>query len=711
MLATGTANAGSVRPVRKTFLFAVALFGLFGLIAVSPRAEAAVWSPCTYTVLATDCATYDMPIDRTGAVPGVTRVRAVKVAAPEGPHMGTLFVIAGGPGQTSQVMIPLMTELFAGANRYDIVAVDQRGSGASEPLDCPRIESGTFDWDGAKPSTDRPITDCSNQQGAARAGYNTAEAVADLDVIRADLGLDKISLLGVSYGTKVALAYAKAHPANTRSMILDSVLPTDEPGSFDIEGLSALRGSMKILCPGRRCSSVGGNPLAKLERLAARLRRNPVPTFVVTPTGQIAEAEIDEQALYDIAFAADLNLFVDSQLPGTLTRSLRGDYDQLTRLYAAASGAFSATQSRREARAMARSAKRKRKSGKRVIGRDAYALSQFSSTMYFATTCADLAPPWVRSENVEGRQPAIQAAADKIPAASLKPFSRDVVRDSSASSACRGWQQRPALPDIAQGPLPAIPTLALAGTLDTRTPLAWANSAVAGDPLAQVVAIPNAGHSVIGTDVSGCALSLAKRFLIYGATDGKCKETTGSLPIAPLPPKSVSATPRLRGSCRNLPGRECVRARAELSAGYLALRDTADQVLIGNQDAGMGLLSGDWFMEYDLGDDLETLIPVGFDMAGVANVPDVDVSGFVDTTTLPSVEGRLDIAGWRVDLSGSLRFDRAGDKLTLAARRGNKRVTVRVTPKAKVRSAVTAKRLGARRNYLLGTTAQSWQLR
>lgn len=699
---------------RTVAIVAMSLVAVAATLTTLTPAEAgaAAWTPCTYTVLQTDCASYDMPLDRTGAVAGTTRVRAVKVAAPEGPHQGTLFVIAGGPGQTSQVMIPLMTELFAGANRFDIVAVDQRGSGASEPLDCPRIETGTFEWSGDKPSTDRPITDCSNALGAARGAYNTAEAVADLEAIRADLGLDKISILGVSYGTKVALAYAKAHPASTSSLILDSVLPTDEPSAFDTAGVAAVRSAFDRLCAGKRCHAVGNNPIAKLEKLASRLRKDPLPTFVVSPTGKITEAEIDEQALYDIVFAADLNLFIDSQLPGTLTRAVRGEYDQLIRLYAVATGQFAASASRRDARRFARrAASQHRTKSRRVIGRDAFALSQFSATMYFATTCADFNPPWPRSENTADRQPFIQNAANQIPAAALRPFSRDVVRNSSTSSVCRGWQQRPALPTINQGPLPPVPTLALAGTLDTRTPLTWAEKATAGNPLAQVVPIPSSGHSVIGTDVSGCALSLAKRFLIFGATDGKCKESTKALPIAPLPPNSISTTAQLKGTCRNIPGPACQRAKREITAGYLALRDTLDQVLIGGQDAGMGLLGGDWFMEYDISDDLETLFPVGFDMGGITTVPDAETSGFVEITALPSVRSRITVGEWRVNVSGSVQYDRAGDKLTLAARDGRRRVTVQVRPRVRsARSTVTAGRLGVRRNYLLGTTAQAWQL-
>ena len=48
--------------------------------------------------------------------------------------------------------------------------------------------------------------------------------------MRQALGVDKIALFGVSYGTKHALAYALAHPTHVERLLLDSeVLPDRDP--------------------------------------------------------------------------------------------------------------------------------------------------------------------------------------------------------------------------------------------------------------------------------------------------------------------------------------------------------------------------------------------------------------------------------------------------------------------------------------------------
>lgn len=677
-------------------------------LGATSASAANTWLPCLDAEIPYDCASYVMPLDRTGAMAGTTTVRATRYSATEGPRMGTIFVIAGGPGQTASVMLGLMLDSFTGANRYDIIAVDQRGSGYSEPLNCPRIEAGTFDWEPGDPQTDGPFTDCSVSLGPQRTAYNTAEAVADLDTIRNDLGVAQATFFGVSYGTKVALAYALAHPANTKALLIDSVLPTDMPGQFDVDSIAAARGALRRICRGNRCRGIGNSPVSNLSKLSSRLERRPIPTFLVMPNGRVSEQEIDAVALSDILFTADVNSFVYNQFPGMLTESLNRNDAQLQRLFAIANGAAGSSDSLAGAKRLAAKLPKPskgsptRKPGDRVIGRDAEDLAFFSTTMFFATTCADFQPPWPRSPDVSNRQATINAAANAIPDSQFYPFSRTTARNNSTSSYCRGWQQSPTPPAIAPGPLPNVPTLALNGDLDLRTPTSWAERAVAGNPSAQLVDIPNTGHSVIGTDLSGCALSLAKRFLVFGATDGKCRDTSPALPVAPRPPASLKSVRAPAGTCSGFRGGGCTRAKQTLTAGYLAMRDTLDQALIGGMDAGNGLLGGIWGIEYDLGDDF-SLLPIDLNMEGVSNVPGVYTSGKLGLEDAPRVNNNLRMGGWRVRVSGQINYDRANDSLTLSASRGRAKVSVRIRPRASrvTTGAVTARQLKLRRNYAL----------
>lgn len=681
--------------------------------AFSSSAWAATWAPCTFAEVSIDCATYDLPLDRSGVFPGTTKVRAMRMAAPEGPRMGTLFVIAGGPGQGSQAMMELMASLFGGANRYDVIAVDQRGSGYSEPLNCPRIESGSFRFDGADPRTDWAITQCADAIGGSRIAYNTAEAVADLEAVRQDLALGPVSLFGVSYGTKVAMAYAKTHPSTTRSLLLDSLVPTEEPSSFDIDSIAALRRALGEVCAQRACRGINAAPVSGLAKVAARLARDPIPTFSVSQTGRIVETKLNDAALFQIILQADFNLFFYNQLPGAITSGLRGDYAQIARLYAIATGSYSVDFSKKAARRAARSAPGgaktiTRKPGKRVTGRDAELLAAFSNTMNIATTCADFNPPWARGDDLNGRQEAIVAAANAIPNEAFSPFSRATIRDNSLAVICRGWRQSATAPAIPAGPLPAVPTLALNGSLDLRTPNAWAERSVAGNPAAQLSIIPATGHSVIGTDASGCALSLAKRFLIFGATDGKCNSKAPTLPVAPLPSGSINSVATPRGSCRGVKGRRCTIAKRKIVAGYLAMRDSIDQLVLGNMFDGPGLYSGSWYMDFDISEDLTELIPVSITMAGLSNVAGTAVSGSLDLATFPNASGKLRVSDdtgrdYRITFYGRLAYDRDDDRLVLEARRGKERVTIRVGGRSRARAnktfAISRNGLKLRANY------------
>jgi pimeloyl-ACP methyl ester carboxylesterase len=706
-------------PARR-FALGFALTIAISLLALVPSARAATtdWKTCEIEYFMVDCATYELPLDRTGILPGTTNVRAIKSAATEGPRMGTMFVIAGGPGQASELMLSLAGQLFGGANRYDLVAVDQRGTGRSEALNCPRLESGDFRWDGNDPATDKVITDCSNSLGPARSVYNTAEAVADLEAVRSQLGIPKITLFGVSYGTKVALAYAKAYPQHTQALLLDSVLPTDMPDAFGLDSIAALRGALTTICQGRRCSGfsdVNGN----LAKLSARMVRRPIETIVVTPELKIKTVKITASDLYDIVLSADLDPFVYNQLPSALKSALRGNTTQIERLYAISIGAVEAPEDPEDALAAVRRLRkvappktvRKTKKlapARGIQGRDLNGFySIFSFTALQATTCAELDSPWARSESTAGRQAAIDSAVASLDAAAIWPVPRSVVSSSSTAAACRGWQQRPELPSIAQGPLPQVPTLALSGSLDVRTPKTWADSSVAGDGKAQSIAIPNVGHSVIGMDISGCAVSLAKRFLIYGGTDGLCRRSAPALPIAPLPVNSVGSVRARSGACHGLRGRRCTSERKQLTAGYLAVRDTLDQILVGMSDYGPGLYGGSWAIVYDITiDELGFgIVPTELRLFDVSNVPGVTVSGSIGLDSMPRISNSLLVNGRRVKISGRTAYDRAKDSLLLSTRSGRRSARIRIRPSGSAGSAAapTQRHLTLRRTLALAS--------
>ncbi len=96
---------------------------------------------------------------------------------------------------------------------------------------------------------------CAQRIGPHRAFYGTADTVEDLESLRKALGVKKIGLMGISYGTWVAQEYAKTYPQHTDSLILDSIVGPDRPDGFSIDGFARLPRIFDELCARGRCKS------------------------------------------------------------------------------------------------------------------------------------------------------------------------------------------------------------------------------------------------------------------------------------------------------------------------------------------------------------------------------------------------------------------------------------------------------------------------
>ena len=80
--------------------------------------------------------------------------------------------------------------------------------------------------------------------GAKRPFLTTVETARDLEDLRVALGADKLTLLGVSYGTMVAREYMRRFPDRTAAVILDSPVPV---GPIDVDNLSGLAALPRVL--------------------------------------------------------------------------------------------------------------------------------------------------------------------------------------------------------------------------------------------------------------------------------------------------------------------------------------------------------------------------------------------------------------------------------------------------------------------------------
>src|SRR5690606_31019535 len=104
--------------------------------------------------------------------------------------------------------------------------------------------------------------------------YTTGDHVRDLDLVRETLGVERINLVGVSYGTRVAQQYAAAYPQHARALVLDSVVPnTLVLGQEHARNLEdALDAQFQRCRNDQACLTNLGNPREQLALVRERLQ-------------------------------------------------------------------------------------------------------------------------------------------------------------------------------------------------------------------------------------------------------------------------------------------------------------------------------------------------------------------------------------------------------------------------------------------------------
>src|SRR5262249_28768313 len=153
---------------------------------------------------------------------------------------------------------------------YRLVVYDQRGTGAGA-LRCPALQQAMGSSDLYQPPAPA-VRACARALGTGRRFYGTDDVVADMDLLRRALGVDRWALDGVSYGTFVAERYTLAHAAHVSRLVLDSVVPHDAGYELVPIELRAVARVLRLACAQARCST---DPAADLAAVVARYRNGP----------------------------------------------------------------------------------------------------------------------------------------------------------------------------------------------------------------------------------------------------------------------------------------------------------------------------------------------------------------------------------------------------------------------------------------------------
>jgi pimeloyl-ACP methyl ester carboxylesterase len=400
------------------------------------------------------------------------------------PPTDLVTYLDGGPGGAATETYPAIASALAPLkDKRDILLIDQRGTGGSNPLRC----------DQQKNEDKSAVRDIARGVAMVRQcldylrtysdpqHYTTTDANRDLEAVRQALGAPLLNVIGISYGTRAAQQYAGHYPNAIRSVVLDSTVPNALVlGSEHARNLeAALRAEFALCTQNQRCSQNFGDSYKTLYRLRDHLRGHPEEVAMRDPNS--FEPTRLTMSAPDLAGIVRIYLYsplTASLLPLMLHEADHGNYEPLL--------------------------------GQKKLIADSLG-AEISGGMELSVLCSE--------------------DADLL---SARPEDADTLMGNAMveriKEACSVWPTggRPA--DFHNPWTSAAPVLVLAGQYDPVTPPGYGEEVVKTLSHSRLLLVRGQGHSVIG---AGCMPKLVSQFiddLQPSKLDAGCLEELGATP-------------------------------------------------------------------------------------------------------------------------------------------------------------------------------------
>ncbi|HMB58075.1 MAG TPA: alpha/beta hydrolase [Arenimonas sp.] len=252
-----------------------------------------------------------------------------------------MFMIAGGPGQSALESFPGIAPAFAELRKKrNVILVDQRGTGGSNKLVCKNVAGKNAvmeDNDDSVADAQAFAKRCAAElsKKADLRFYSTTDAIQDLDDVRAAIGADKVNLMGVSYGTRVAQQYGKRYPQHTRTITIDGIAPNSLVLGNDFsKNLEASLDLQFARCKqDKLCAAKLGDPRARLNALMKQLAvAPPLVHYRDAVTGEAREEKLTPGHVANLARMFAYAPQVAGLLPLELNEAAQGRYEPLMAL-------------------------------------------------------------------------------------------------------------------------------------------------------------------------------------------------------------------------------------------------------------------------------------------------------------------------------------------------------------------------------------------
>jgi pimeloyl-ACP methyl ester carboxylesterase len=383
------------------------------------------------------------------------------------------FVVTGGPGQGAATTARAAVAASQGLRRtHDIVLVDQRGTGESGSLRCPMPRHDSEFFGAIFPRAALRACRDSLRARADLAKYGTADAMDDLDEVRAALGYDQIDLEGQSYGSLAARVYARRHPSRVRSLVLIGVVPDQFrlPSRYAASLQASLDAVLADCERDAGCARAHPRLREHLTSVVTRLRQAPVPTRVRSPgSGETFEVRL---SLGDFAYGIRGLLYHEGVLrvPELIDRAAAGHFTPVAQAY---------------------------------LNRATTHWRTLSIGMHLAVACTEDVPYVTERDRASAR------------ATIAGTYLIDEYR-----GACRELMPGVARREPESGRLPDVPILLLSGRRDPVTPPYHATRVAADFRDRLHLVFSKGGHGYWGGTPEACVDGIRERFVALGTTRG-----------------------------------------------------------------------------------------------------------------------------------------------------------------------------------------------
>ncbi|MFL6203792.1 MAG: alpha/beta fold hydrolase [Acidimicrobiales bacterium] len=374
-----------------------------------------------------------------------------------------VLFLHGGPGGAALKSGPDGVLAMPALKERDVIIWDQRGTGDSIPnLNCPEKEQALVDalarpdpWAVELAANQHAVQECRKRltgDGIDLDHYDTLTSVADMEAIRDALGVERWHLWGESYGTRLALAYAREHTDRVRSLVLDSVYPPEVGGVERAQSLvsSALQRLFDACAADAPCAASYGDLGHLLDTAVADLDRRPeqlTRSVVIGDESKDLPFTITGADVRAGVFVALYRSDLIPALPSIIAALAHGNRSIIP--------AF--------------------------IDTGVPNLLEPSEGDFLSVECAD------SGRLVEGAdgQAGLQEVTDDA-----------LVALASAQVFCQDWDVEHAPESFNQQVVVDVPTLVFAGTLDPITPYTDSKGQAEAMPDARYVEVPRGGHTV-----------------------------------------------------------------------------------------------------------------------------------------------------------------------------------------------------------------------